>query len=279
MELRVVAAVTGGVFPRWQYRPGIELHWQACGPRRKVAVAVQLNPKTAVYEGRTVVNRDWIRQRTGAGLSTVKLWYAEREQQPEGFRHPEKITLDRAAYFDREEFERFYVAHQQRKRDAILPTDPELYNGDPDDLISIRQATEWLNFAMPARSPYATIKKYLVDFPGYFPDPVGEVEGPTGHPLPAFLRSDLQEFDQKRKGVQPGTGTGRPEGSVTEPKGLKATDRVDIAREQMQKHGGWYRGIATELSQRNGGSLTLWSVAVREARKAFPEASGNRDRP
>lgn len=233
-----------------------------------VAVAKPLNPKVAVHNGREVVNRDWIMQSTGAALSTAKLWYAQREQQPENVRHPEKITLNRAAFFDREGFERFYAAHQQRKLDAVLPTDPELYMGDPNDLISIHQATVWFNFAMNPRSPYATIKKYLSDSPGYFPTPVGEVEGPSGRPILAFLRRSLQEFDQRRIGVQVDSGPGRPAGfATTDPAGLKAALRIDIARETMRGRGGWYRGVATELAQRHGESVSLWSVAVQEARK------------
>lgn len=238
-------------------------------------MAEQLNPKTARVDGRTAVNRDWIRQETGAKLSTAKRWYAKRADQPEEARHPEKLaTIDRVDYYDREEFMRFYTALEERKKESVLPTDPQLYAGGPDDWISINEATELFHFATPG-----TIRKYLSDFPGYFPAPVGTVEGLRDRPIPAFRRFDLQQFDQQRTGTGPvGVGTGRPTNSSgTAQRHPKTLFRVKVAREQMERSGGWYRGVATELARRHGElkSLNLWSKAVQEARKELDGEAAN----
>lgn len=228
-------------------------------------MAKQLNPQARVVNGRTVVNRDWIQQRTGAKHSTVEGWYAKREQQPEEVRHPEKgPKIDRADYYDLEGFLRFFNALQERKRSAILPTDPELYTGSPNDRISINDAAKLFRYAGPA-----SIRKYLAHNPGYFPEPVGTVVGPSGRPIPAFRRGDLQKFDQDRSGVPVGAGTGRqPEPSGTARPSPKAQRRFAAALEHMERSGGWYRGVATELARRHGEltSLSSWKTAVQNAR-------------
>ncbi|MFF7415623.1 hypothetical protein [Streptomyces lydicus] len=228
-------------------------------------MADQLNPKTRVINGRTCVNRDWIMQKTRAKLSTAKRWYAKREEQPEEARHPEKTAkIDRVDYYDLEKFMAFFTAHEERKLSTVLPTDPDLYTGSPEDWIDIHQATALFNF-----NSTSVIYKYLAAFPGYFAKPVGYVEGPSGRPIPAFLRKDLQKFDVSRSGEPLGVGVGRqpkPEG----PAQHSAKDRFRIAEahKQMERSGGWYRGIAKELAETHDElkSVASWRKAVRHAR-------------
>lgn len=239
-------------------------------------MAEQLNPKSVVINGRTVVNRDWISQETGAGLSTVKRWYAKRAEQPEETRHPEKVAkIDRIDYYDLEEFRRFYAWHVERKKEAVLPTSPELYTGRPDDRISINEAARLFNFA-----DTATIRKYLNDFPDYFPKPVGHVTTPSGRLVPAFRRSDLQKFDESRTGSTPvGAGSGRPARPARSVEwSPEVRYRIAKARESMEEAGGWYRGVATALAERHGelGSVHRWREAVREARM---ELEGRTEQP
>ncbi|WP_127361147.1 hypothetical protein [Actinacidiphila soli] len=123
-----------------------------------------------------------------------------------GLRPPASPGLfARVNFYDQEQFEAFYAGLQQRKK-KLLPTDPELYDGDVEDRISINQAAAWFNFAGPG-----VIRKYLGGNPGYFPEAVGTVEGPTGRQIPAFRRGDLQDFDRKRTGDNTGAA-GSPAG-------------------------------------------------------------------
>lgn len=67
-----------------------------------------------VYEGRWVVSREWIAEYTGAAVSTVARWYAQRGTQPEQLRHPERVcVVDRRHYFDQQAVEAFWAAWQQ----------------------------------------------------------------------------------------------------------------------------------------------------------------------
>jgi hypothetical protein len=135
-------------------------------------------------------------------------------------RHPEKaVSIERFDFYDREQFLAFYAGLQARKKSKVLPTDPELYGSDVEDRISINQATEWFHFAGPG-----VIRKYLKANPGYFPDSVGTVEGPTGRQIPAFRRGDLQDFDRKRTGDT----TGRP-GARPAPSAATASPRPSSA--------------------------------------------------
>ena len=145
-------------------------------------------PRRLTLAGRGIVNRDWIMQRTGAGRSTAAKWYADRLEQPQEFRHPEVVaTIDRVKYYDEEQFETFYSWHEKQKKASLLPVDEELWAGDPDEWISINQASAWFHFA-----DTGVIRKYVADFPEYFPKPVGTVEGPSGRQIMAFRRGDLQ---------------------------------------------------------------------------------------
>ncbi|MGW0778436.1 hypothetical protein ACWD01_33515 [Streptomyces sp. NPDC002835] len=183
-------------------------------------MARKRRPQARVVDGRRVVNRDWIAERTGAGASTVKHWYASRhdpryqdagcERPPAPF--PETAcTIGRVDFYDEEQFEAFYAAHRARKRMRVLPTDPELYEGSHEDLVSINDAARWFHFAGPG-----VIRKYLRANPGYFPAPVDTVTGPSGRDIPAFLRGDLQAFARRRDGDNTGVAGRRsaPPGST-----------------------------------------------------------------
>lgn len=167
-----------------------------------------LNPQRRVVGDRAVVNRDWIREFTGASVGTAARWYKVRLEQPEEHRHPEK---ERIGGTD------FYTWFQQEKASKVLKADPALHQADPEDVVSINTAAEWLGF-----SGASAIRKYLKDNPDYFPKPLAKpVEGPTGRMIPGFRVGDLQDFDRKRTGdklgkagrrpgPQPGAAVGRP---------------------------------------------------------------------
>lgn len=219
-------------------------------------------PHTVTVDGRTLISRAGIAERTGASQVTAKTWYAKRLEQPEETRHPEKgPRIDRVDYYDLEEFDRFYAWHQESKKQAVLPTAPELYEGDVEDEISINQAAEYFHFAGAS-----VIRKYLADNPGYFPDPIGTVEGPTGRPIKAFRRGDLQDFDKKRNGDNTGVsgspGGPRPGGTTPE-----VQERIDTAAAYLKEIGRYRTGIAAELAARHGGSEAAWQRAVRQARQ------------
>jgi hypothetical protein len=231
-----------------------------------------LNPQIRTLDGRAVVNRDWMAAHTGASRVTVNLWYAKRHEVPEietdadgkekpVARHPEKaVTVERVDFYDQAQFEDFYAGLQERKKSKVLPTDPELYDGDVEDRISINQAAEWFHFAGPG-----VIRKYLKANPGYFPEPPGTVEGPTGRQIPAFRRGDLQDFDRKRTGDNTGTA-GRPAGPQRRDRKPQTEQLIATALAYLREIGGYHRGVAAELAERHNEPTWKWERAVREAR-------------
>ncbi|WP_127355283.1 hypothetical protein [Actinacidiphila soli] len=228
------------------------------------------NPQVRIFNGRPVVNRDWMVEHTGASRVTVGLWYAKRDEVPANVerdaagkpkpvaRHPDKaVTIERVDFYDKEQFEAFHTGLQKRKK-KILPTDPALYEGDVDDRISINQAAEWFNFAGPG-----VIRKYLGANPGYFPAPVGTVQGPTGRQIPAFHRGDLQDFDRKRTGDNTGTA-GRPAGPQHRDRKPHTEQRINTALAYLRENG-YRRGVAAELAERHNEPAWKWERAVKEA--------------
>ncbi|MYT68371.1 MULTISPECIES: hypothetical protein [unclassified Streptomyces] len=223
-------------------------------------------PLTLVVDGRTLISRAGIAERSGASMPTAKNWFAKRLEQPEEFRHPDKAaTVDRTDYYDLEQFDRFHAWLKQSKQDRVKTARPELHQGDPDDVLSINEAAHALNYASAS-----AIRKYLKDNPGYFPEPCGTVEGPSGRPIPAFRRGDLQDFDRRRTGDNTGVSGrisggpgGVPAGTVTP----EVAQRIATATEHLQSTGGYRHGVAAELAQLHGGSEAAWQRAVRQARQ------------
>jgi hypothetical protein len=229
-----------------------------------------LNPQVRIHDGRPVVNRDWIVEHTGASRVTAAVWYAKRNEVPavetgadgtseQVARHPEKaVTIARVDFYDQEQFLAFYAGLQDRKK-KLLPTDPALYDGDVEDRISINQAAQWFNFAGPG-----VIRKYLGGNPGYFPEAVGTVQGPTGRQIPAFRRADLQDFDRKRTGDNTGTA-GRPAGPQHRDRKPHTEQRINTALAYLRENG-YRRGVAAELAERHNEPAWKWERAVKEAR-------------
>lgn len=83
---------------------------------------------------------------------------------------------------------------QVRARDAVIenPASSSKTMNAPiaaADIVSINKAFELLNF-----SGASVTRKYQQANAGYFPDSVGEVEGPTGRMIQAFRVGELQDF-------------------------------------------------------------------------------------
>ncbi|WP_326580866.1 hypothetical protein OIE69_42715 [Actinacidiphila glaucinigra] len=229
-------------------------------------MAKQPTPEIRVFNGRPVVNRDWIVERTGASRATITLWYTKRADQPEDTRHPEKaVTIERIDFYDQEEFERFYAAHQERKKKKVLTTDPALYEGHIDDVLSINQAAELLGFA-----DAGAIRKYLSMNTGYFPEAVGTVAGPTGRQIPGFRRGDLQNFDRRRTGD--GTGlAGRPAGTPQEKGPRPETEqRIQTAITYLREHG-HHHGTGAKLAIIHDEPALKWERIVKRARERMEE--------
>ncbi|MFI1401098.1 hypothetical protein [Streptomyces sp. NPDC020681] len=225
----------------------------------------QDHPKTITVDGRTLVSRTWITERTGAAMPTVRTWYAKRSQQPEHARHPDKAaTRNRVDYYDQQAFETFYQHHQAAKKQKVLPTDPALYSGAPDDLVSINDAAAYFHYAGPS-----VIRKYLKANPGYFPQPAGTTTGPTGRPIPAFTRHDLQTFDQQRNGDNTGVsgnpGTPRPRGTTP-----AIQQRINTAAAYLKETGGYHHGAAAHLANQHGEPAWKWQRAIKTARQQQP---------
>ncbi|MEU8893689.1 hypothetical protein [Streptomyces sp. NPDC048442] len=220
------------------------------------------HPAEIVVDGRTLVSRDWMAECSGASKVTVGYWHKHRLDNPDpATRFPEKgPTVHRVEYFDQEQFERFFAAHQKKKQKKVLPTDPALYRGHPEDLIPIGEAAKIFHFAEPA-----VIRKYLRDNPGYFPEPAGTEVLDSGKEARVFRRGDLQDFDKRRTGNNIATGARK---TANPPRGAndETERRIAVAAAYLDEIGGWRRGTAGELAQREGGSLPQWVRAVRAAR-------------
>ncbi|WP_405933701.1 hypothetical protein [Streptomyces sp. NBC_00827] len=240
-----------------------------------------LNPQRRVLEGRAVVNRDWIREFTGASVGTAARWYKVRDEQPKEHRHPEKERVEGADFYDEQQFRDFHTWFQNEKQSKVLKADPALHKAGPEDVVSINTAAQWLGFNGPS-----SIRKYLQANSGYFPAPVGEVEGPTGRMIPGFRVGDLQDFDNKRTGdklgkagrrpgPQPGAAVGRPSGleealaaelsarASGEP--LTATQLAEQYAAEAIEREGHRPGLAAELSVQYGGPQRSWEYVVRNA--------------
>ncbi|MEU8576472.1 hypothetical protein [Streptomyces asoensis] len=257
-----------------------------------------LNPQRRLVGGRAVVNRDWIRELTGASVGTAARWYKIRLEQPEEHRHPEKERIDGSDFYDEQQFRDFYTCFQQEKANKVLKADPELHKADPEDVVSINTAAKWLGF-----NGASAIRKYLKDNPDYFPKPLAEpVEGPTGRMIPAFRVGDLQDFDKKRTGDKLGKAGRRPgpqaDAAVGRPSALEEALAVELsaraggepltatqlaeqyAAEAIDRDG-YHPGLAAELSVQHGGPQRSWEYAVRTAlehRPAVTPARSEADR-
>ncbi|MFE7129497.1 hypothetical protein ACFVIM_01410 [Streptomyces sp. NPDC057638] len=198
----------------------------------------------------------------------MNLWYTQRHKQPAKTRHPEKVTtIDRIVFYDREAFETFHTAWQQRKRARVLPTDDAPDEGDAQDVVSINDAATWLGFAGPG-----VIRKYLKAQPGYFPEPTDSLEGPNGRLISAFRRTDLQHFDQARNRDNTGT-SGRPPGTRRSTGNSPATEvHINQTLAHLRSAGGYRRGMGAELAARHAEPAWKWERAVKEARTRLGEA-------
>ncbi|GAQ65446.1 hypothetical protein ACKI16_30035 [Streptomyces scabiei] len=245
-----------------------------------------LNPQRRLVGGRAVVNRDWIRELTGASVGTAARWYKVRDEQPKEHRHPEKERIEGTDFYDEQQFRDFYAWFQEEKASKVLKADPELYELTPETVVSINKAAELLGFAGAS-----TIRKYQQANPGYFPDSVGEVEGPTGRMIQAFRVGDLQDFDKKRTGEKLGKAGRRPgpqpEAPVGRPSALEevlaaelsahaggepltATQLAERFAAEAIERDGYRPGLAAELSVQYGGPQRSWEWVVRNALEHRP---------
>ncbi|MCC9708272.1 hypothetical protein E4N62_25220 [Streptomyces sp. MNU76] len=245
-----------------------------------------LNPQRRLVGGRAVVNRDWIRELTGASVGTAARWYKVRDEQPKEHRHPEKERIEGTDFYDEQQFRDFYAWFQEEKASKVLKADPELYELTPETVVSINKAAELLGFAGAS-----TIRKYQQANPGYFPASVGEVEGPTGRMIQAFRVGDLQDFDKKRTGEKLGKAGRRPgpqpEAPVGRPSALEevlaaelsahaggepltATQLAERFAAEAIERDGYRPGLAAELSVQYGGPQRSWEWVVRNALEHRP---------
>ncbi|WP_030618522.1 hypothetical protein [Streptomyces fulvoviolaceus] len=244
-----------------------------------------LNPQRRLVGGRAVVNRDWIREFTGASVGSAARWYKVRDEQPKEHRHPEKERIDGTDFYDEQQFRNFYTWFQQDKASKVLKADPELHKLNPKDVVSINKAAALLNF-----SGASVIRKYQQANPGYFPDSVGEVEGPTGRMIQAFRVGDLQDFDRKRTGDKLGKAGRRPgpqdDAAVGRPSALEealAAELSPYTREELSatqlaeqyaaeaiERDGYHPGLAAELSVQYGGPQRSWEYVVRNTLEHLP---------
>jgi hypothetical protein len=138
------------------------------------------------------------------------------------------------------------------------------------------------------------IRKYRRENPDYFPDSVGEVEGPTGRMIPGFRVGVLRDFDRKRTGDKLGKAGRRPgpqdEAPVGRPSALEevlaaelsahaggepltATQLAELYAAEAIARDGYHPGLAAELSVQYGGPQRSWEYVVRNALEHRPAAA------
>ncbi|MFF0386808.1 hypothetical protein [Streptomyces sp. NPDC004286] len=251
------------------------------------------NPQRRRAGDRFVVNRDWIRQFTGASAGTAARWYKLRPEQPEVDRHPEKERLDGTDFYDEVQFRRFYTWLQKDKKDKVLKADPELHQLSRDTVVDINKAASLLGF-----QDASSIRKYLNASPGYFPDSAGKVKGPTGRLIDSFRVGDLQDFDEKRTGDKLGkagrrTGpqtkapVGRPsalEEALAAELSARAGEEAPTAKQLAEQfvteaieRDGYRPGLAAKLSVAHGGPESAWAYVVRSVVQADNPADSRKN--
>lgn len=204
-------------------------------------------------------------QHAGVSEETVKYWYRSARKASGGPKPPPvKLTIDRVGYYDQFAYEKYLEDREAAKRSRVTLTDPDLYEGAPDDLIDINTAARYFHY-----KDASVIRSYRRLHPGYFPEPAGTVEGPSGKQIPAFRRGDLIDFNKHRDGDNTGAA-GKPPGTPSATAGRRwpsTEHRVDVAHRYMVDLGGWRHGAAAELVRRAGEPVKSWERAVTEARR------------
>ncbi len=135
-------------------------------------------------DGRPLVNRAEIADRTGISVKAQRNLYVERDAND----HPEAHIRGREAFFDEQLVTDWYAAWAVQKQ-ANRRRPPQTGGGAPDELLDLPAATEFLGY-----TSQSTIRGYLSRNDGYFPDADDIEDLPSGRVRRRWKRKTLQEF-------------------------------------------------------------------------------------
>jgi hypothetical protein len=193
-------------------------------------------------DGRLYATRAELSERAGyKGDATLRALWADREDNG----HPPARRIDRALYWDVEEWERWFTTYQ-RQRNGVD------YSGNPDEELPPAGQAKVLGIDVSA------ISHYRDNPPSGWPAPVRTEELESGRVREYRTRRQLWEYADSR----PRAGTaGRPPAKGPDP-------RVALAVEALAAEPGRKAGeTARALAEQHGGHWTTWRAAVTEARR------------
>ncbi|MFI8200392.1 hypothetical protein ACIF6K_28360 [Streptomyces sp. NPDC085942] len=192
-------------------------------------------------DGRQYATRAELSQRAGyKGDATLRALWAQRESNG----HPPARRIDRALYWDVEEWERWHIEHRRRHNGVD-------YSGNADEELPPAGQARVLGINLGA------ITHYRKNPPPGWPPPVREEE--AGGRVREY-RTRRQLWAYADAGPRAGAGGRRP-APGPDPK-------VALAAEALAAEPGRKAGeTAAALAERHGGGLSTWKRAVTEARK------------
>ncbi|OEJ20830.1 hypothetical protein AR457_41920 (plasmid) [Streptomyces agglomeratus] len=194
-----------------------------------------------IIDGRQYASRTELSERAGyKGDATLRSLWAERETNG----HPPARRIDRALYWDVEEWERWFSEYQ-RQRSGVD------YSGNPDEELPPAGQAKVLGIDVSA------ISHYRENPPKGWPAPVRTEE----------LESRVREFRTRRQlwayadsAPRAGTGGRKP--------AQGADPRIALAAEALAAEPGRKAGeAAAALAEQHGGGLSTWKRIVTEARR------------
>ncbi|MEU2380394.1 hypothetical protein [Streptomyces misionensis] len=193
-------------------------------------------------EGRLFATRAELSERAGyKGDATLRALWADREDNG----HPPARRIDRALYWDLEEWERWFSGYQ-RQRSRVD------YSGNPDEELPPAGQAKVLGVDVSA------ISHYRDNPPPGWPAPVRTEELESGRVREYRTRRQLWEY--AAAGPRAGTAGRKPAG--------EPDPKVDLAAKALAAAPARKAGeVAAALAERYGGGLSTWKAAVTEARK------------
>ncbi|MGA5182901.1 hypothetical protein [Streptomyces pseudogriseolus] len=193
-------------------------------------------------DGRLYATRAELSERAGyKGDATLRALWADREDNG----HPPARRIGRVLYWDVEEWERWFTAHQ-RERNGVD------YSGSPDEELPPAGQAKVLGIDISA------ISRYRDHPPPGWPAPIRIEELDSGRVREYRTRRQLWEYADSN----PRAGAaGRPPAKGPDP-------RVALAVEALAAEPGRKAGeTAKALAEQYGGHWTTWRAAVTEARR------------
>lgn len=152
---------------------------------------------TRTIDGRPVLDRAGVAQRTGVAYTTVVHWHHHRTR----FGFPDGVVVDGTRWFFTDDIDAFHTAHQQAMLAGLTVVDRR---GDPNELVTSGQVAEILDYGS-----YRNLPAKLYNTPDHTEDLS------DGRVRKFWYRRTVWAHADARTG---GRSTGRTPGSTTGPR-------------------------------------------------------------